>query len=421
MKREMESTLKSGIIWNVIGFGLTAVMGIIINIVVVIYGNSAILGIYNQLTAYYAVLGQVAAFGMQQLGVFFVTNAQDPKEEHQLIGSMLLCSLIAGLVTAYAMYLLANPLNEIFYHNRAMLAGLRAVAVAAVPFGINKCILGILNAYQQMKKYAVLQMAKYAIILLVVLISVCTNQFYQYGVYCFLIAEIAIIIFAVILAGRKVKIGAPQISMLKKCFAFGGKALAGGVVNQLNTRVDILVLGIFCTSEIVGTYSFAAMLAEGVIGILSLVRANINPIFAELLKGKKTAELCEWNKRLEKSRIFAFIFQIVIIAGYIVLCYIINELSYLDGLIPLAILLTAISISVPQIIKGNIMTLSGKPQTDTIITVQMLLVNVIINIILVQWYQMTGVAIATAISYMAYMFLVEYAIRKWQIMEEKPR
>lgn len=413
---KMEARLKSGILWNIAGFGVTALLGMVTNIVVMLYGSSDILGMYNQLTAYYAVLGQLASCGMQQAGVYFLARAQDKDDEGRIAGSMLSCSAVAGAAAALFLYLAAGALGRYIYRDPAMAAGIRAVAAAAVPFGINKCILGILNAYRQMEKFSVLQMMKYVIILLTVLTAVYWQKFYEYGIYCFLAAEMLTLILGLFCLRKAVRVKRPRFSMIKEQFVFGSKAVVGGVVNQLNTKVDILVLGIFCSNDIVGIYSFGAMLAEGFLTILFVIRANINPILAQLLKAGQSEKLSHWISQLQKySRLAAFAFQGLVMAGYYILCYLMQKPTYLKGAFPLLILLTGISIAVPQILKGNMMTLSGRPQADSKITVAVVFTNIVCNVLLVQRFHMTGVAAATAFSYGVYIVLVEGSLRRYGI------
>ena len=50
---------------------------------------------------------------------------------------------------------------------------------------------------------------------------------------------------------------------LKRHIQFGARSVLGGVAVELNTRVDVLVLGLFTSEAQVGIYSFAAFFVEG--------------------------------------------------------------------------------------------------------------------------------------------------------------
>ena len=51
-----------------------------------------------------------------------------------------------------------------------------------------------------------------------------------------------------------------------------------GILTEVNTRVDILVLGYFHGDTLVGVYSFAAILAEGFSQLPMVVRRSIDPL-----------------------------------------------------------------------------------------------------------------------------------------------
>jgi O-antigen/teichoic acid export membrane protein len=60
------------------------------------------------------------------------------------------------------------------------------------------------------------------------------------------------------------------------------KSFFSNVLLQMNTRIDVLVLGLFWSDHIVGIYSFAATLAEGVYQLLVVLRTNYNPMLVRL-------------------------------------------------------------------------------------------------------------------------------------------
>jgi O-antigen/teichoic acid export membrane protein len=64
----------------------------------------------------------------------------------------------------------------------------------------------------------------------------------------------------------------------KENFRFGNRALTGNLLLDLNTRVDVFLLGVFLSDRLVGLYSFAATVAEGVMQLPVLFRNNINPV-----------------------------------------------------------------------------------------------------------------------------------------------
>jgi len=74
--------------------------------------------------------------------------------------------------------------------------------------------------------------------------------------------------------------GAGLRSALRENWRFGNRALAGNFLLDVNTRVDVFLLGLFTDETAIGLYSFAATIAEGVLQLPMLFRNNINPILS---------------------------------------------------------------------------------------------------------------------------------------------
>jgi O-antigen/teichoic acid export membrane protein len=52
-------------------------------------------------------------------------------------------------------------------------------------------------------------------------------------------------------------------------------------MSELNSRVDVVILGIFASDRTVGVYSFAATIAEGLAQLPIVLRNNLNPLITQ--------------------------------------------------------------------------------------------------------------------------------------------
>ena len=64
---------------------------------------------------------------------------------------------------------------------------------------------------------------------------------------------------------------------------YGTKSAVSGMLLELNSRVDVLMIGYFLDDARVGIYSFASTLAEGVFQLLVVLQNNYNPLIARSL------------------------------------------------------------------------------------------------------------------------------------------
>lgn len=411
--------LAKDILWNMVAFGVSGVLGIAVNIIIATYGDEKILGVYNQMMAFYIVIGQIASWGLQHSCVYFMANAKDDKEKNQRNSAMIVCVVIAGCLVAFLWYVFIKFGGQYIYRDAQMLKGLRAISLALTFFGINKCIAGIMNAYEKMVRYAWLQMLRYIIISVIILISVFTNSFYYFGIYCFLISEAVGLVVGLVFLSDLFRFTRPKIKYIRQCIRFGGRAMLGGIVTELNTKADVLVLGLFAPVEIVGVYSFTTILVEGCLSIVNVIKINLNPTFAKLIHSKRWEELAVYNKKLKlNGRLGAVLCMVIIVLGYVVVCNVFRLDAYLDAIVYLVILCTGISIACPQLLKGSLLTLSGKPHMDSVIAFVTVLINFILNFLFVPKFQCYGAAVATMLSYLAYTVIIEAVHRKQHVLAE---
>ena len=86
---------------------------------------------------------------------------------------------------------------------------------------------------------------------------------------------------------------------------YGIRCILSGVFIELNSRVDILMLGFFLSDYEVGIYSFSALFAEGFFQVLIVLQNNYNPILSRLISNKKFDYLLKKIKTGRKNTYFA--------------------------------------------------------------------------------------------------------------------
>ena len=200
--------------------------------------------------------------------------------------------------------------------------------------------------------------------------------------------------------------------MDKKTPFFGSKAVIGNALADINTRVDVLILGIFTTDKIVGIYSFAAMLWDGFNQLAIVVRTNVNPIitryrfykkpheFKEVInKGKKLA-----YKFLIPIGIVAILFYPLILFGF---RFKAEFAELFHGWAVFAILISGSMISAGYLPFQMILNQIGHPGHQTLFLFFFFITNVILNIIMIPILGMYGAAVATALSFISQIFYLK--------------
>ncbi|MBV6648994.1 MAG: polysaccharide biosynthesis C-terminal domain-containing protein, partial [Hoeflea sp.] len=192
-------------------------------------------------------------------------------------------------------------------------------------------------------------------------------------------------------------------SWLREHTSFGGRSLLAGMFGEINTRVDVLCLGLFLGDREVGIYSFVAMLLDGLYHLLAMVRVNFNPILVNCVRDSGWPEaqrLLRLSKRFIPLIMIA-LSAIVFAFYWLVAFQLVPERGLQEGTVVLLILLGGLVATSPFIPFDNMMLISGYPGRQTLQQAVAFVVNVSLNLALIPVVGIEGAAIGTASSYLA--------------------
>jgi O-antigen/teichoic acid export membrane protein len=198
----------------------------------------------------------------------------------------------------------------------------------------------------------------------------------------------------------------------KELFSVSLPMLFASTVQLLNTRIDVLMIGMFLQMDDVGIYSVAAQLSTLILfGLMS-----INSVFSPMISAQfhlgnfHTLEtMC--MKVSKWATIFALvIFIIIVFAGELLLSFYGDEFK--TGYDVLIIL------SATQIINaffgpvGVIMVMTGRQNMYLFQLSTSVLLNVILNSILIKHFGVIGASISTAVAIIVWNVLMYLYVRR---------
>lgn len=402
-----------GLLWNYGSIAVLSVSGFLFNILIMLFYDVTVLGIFNQAYAWYIVLSQLAVFGIQAS----VTRYCSEYYEDWPVVKKILASGLTGCVGISAVVIVLGETILFFLQSdrAALLTGIKTVILALGCFSANKVILGCLNGLSKMKAYAVFQSLRYLLIAVSICILAILKVNGEYLPLCFLIAEMGVLAVSMVYLFKKDLLGGKLSSVwLKRHLGFGIKILPSNFVLELNTKVDVICLGFILQDDYqIGIYSFAVLFAEGFYQIFIVIRRSLNPMITEYFVNHKIEDFVRnINKKAQKYLLFLSpLAGIVLLAGYCLVCYVLGKREYLQGILPLALIVGAIVISGKYIIYGNIFSQIGNPIYESIINLITVGTNIVLNVILIYLFGLIGAAIATAISYFAYCFALKAYVK----------
>lgn len=416
-----ENSLKKGIVWNLGSYVVLGVCTILIYILISAKYGKAQLGAYNIVLSFYMICGHIGVFGLQSAALYFV---QRQKENRKEMGagfvSFLLVTLITGTFVGIFLNLTSDFIGTQIFASEYIAMGLKKIPEAVILFSVNKMISGYVNGLGKMKHYAMLQGTRYFLLVsLLGTVIILGDTFYSVF-YAFFFSELGVMAVGSISLWNEFGLQKPKMKYILEGIRFGGKAMFGNVISDINTRVDVMMLGILCSDAVVGTYSFITILAEGLMAVLFVFRVNYNPKFADLLHKQNRLAVKDLCAQMKKEVRLLFVAGgILVWTAYAVFCVAFLDDSYRVSIWAAMVLIFGCCVMAPYFVEGNICTLSGRPLMDTMVVAITIVANIILNYMFILKWEIVGAALATAVSYLIYSILTNFFVKRSLVTNEK--
>jgi O-antigen/teichoic acid export membrane protein len=199
-------------------------------------------------------------------------------------------------------------------------------------------------------------------------------------------------------------------------FSFGGLTVISMLLAEALYDSDVLLIGIFLTTEDVGAYKAALVLARLLWLIPLAFQTVLLHYVSEMWVAGKEKDLEGIITTIAKYVSLAMIlfgFGLLVLADPFVKLYYGPEFG--DAVLPLQILiLGSLGFGLARII-NPIIEGTGHIKEGIRISAGIVALNIILNIILIPIYGIMGAAIATSISYFAKLIQYTYLLRKLKI------
>ena len=415
LEKPNKSNLKKDLIWNYISIAFLGISGIGINSLISIFYDPSVLGSFNQVLVTY-LLASIFGSGGINFSVL-KTIAQHHSNELE-IPSIIKGAIISTLFSSILMtifYLKSiNIVSELFDSNKVR-EGMISIAPGIFFFSFNKIfLLGILNGFERMRSYAIYQALRYLLIFISLIICIKFSLRGENLTIIFVYSEI--ILFTVLLFDISYNykwFGSKDwIKWSKIHIPFGLKSILSSIFIEINTRVDVIMLGLFFPDSKVGIYSFSALFAEGFFQLIIVLQNSVNPKIAQLILDKEKIKLEIFIRKIKiTSYRLISIFGILAIISYpFLLSIITNKSEYKESFMPFATLIIGIVTASGYLPFQNILILSNKPFFQSLMIISIALINVFLNFLLIPILGINGASIATALSTISSMLILKNII-----------
>jgi O-antigen/teichoic acid export membrane protein len=397
---------------NALSLAVVACAGIAINSMLAHGFGVQAVGVFNQLLALHIVAAQFAAFGIHLSCLHYLS--EKTMEVSSLAGGIRSATgavAITGVLTGLLLFAAANLIEQLF-NSPGLSSGVRWVAPAVAFFGLNKVLLAIFNARDRLHSCAFVQALRPVVWLagtaaLFFFDRVEPAQLGQLLLAGELAATVAGFVLLSPMERGHIHSGTSD-GWFWRHLRFGVRAMPSNLILDLNTRIDVLVLGVFASDAVVGVYSFAAMLAEGVFQIGVLVRTVITRRLAGLLTARDQAGLS-----LLKRHAGGFSLGMTLAASAILAALLRPSIVLLgldpalqDGFVALFVLLIGVSLCAMHSPFWMSLLLAGHPVEHSKLMLALCGLNLVLNLTLIPVFGLIGAAIGTAAMFGAFPLML---------------
>lgn len=406
----------TGLIVNYASLALVAVSGILANVIILKAYTSAHLGVYNFCYALFVVVSQVSCCGVH-LSCLKSISVEPSSDHPSIIMAGLLLVFGISFVVVLAVYISIPGLIWLF-SGLDLDGSLQLISLAILLYSINKVYMFSANGLGRMTLYAAMQSLR-ALMLFLYIGTMALVEGMDYplaGAFLFSEFVLTLVLSVALYPRRACREMSGQVKKwIRLHFKFGREAVLSGLSTELNTRLDVLVLGVFLNDAVVGIYSFASMLVEGFYQLIVVLKNNINPVLAKMIHGGQLIKLKFFAQKIFLICFFCFsVAAAIICALYPVVIDILGLGKELfTGLPVLVILLAFMAMASGWLPFDQILSQAGRPMLSSRLYLIATLINLILNFVLVPLIGANGAALATGISWICFAIMLHYMIIKY--------
>ena len=403
---------EEGILWNYLATAMLAISGFMCNLIIAFFYDATAVGLFNRIYSYYLVISQISVFGIHMSLGHSIPKLYDREKQANSLGAAILLTLFVSTSVSFMLWIGTGVFEK--WMTVATQKALKNILIALILFSVNKIFLAFLNGNSCMKEYAILQFIRYLFlggsVWVLSILSVKPEQL----VLCFFFSEFFVFIAGVcFLVHMNIYKFHIHMEYIKEHLIYGKKIFLSNLVLDLNTKVDVISLGVLLQNDyFIGIYSFAVMFIEGFYQMLVVIRRSINPKITKVYyeMGDELQDLIRAKKIVD---IISLIVYIGIVVCYYIICLLTRKEEYLGGVAVILIIGMSIVMTRKYILFGNVFSQIGKPEYETRVNIGTVLINIVANFLLIPIWGINGAAIATAMSYIAFAIFLNYFRKKY--------
>ncbi len=389
--------------WTLSNSIIVVVIGMVLNIIVGNFFRAQGLGLYSMTLTVLLITSIIASLGIHTAVIKYTAQyKKDTNKINQFVSTGFVSMFLSGLCFAGIVFMLSSLLAKIF-KMPGLKECLRIIALTFIFFLVNKELLGFLNGLREMKKYAIIESLRYVLILMLTVVFYSLFHTLQSVIFAFPIAESSLFFILFPICRKHFEFNLTEFGRIAiKLLKFGAPMLFSGMIGQLNSRIDLLLIGYFMLDKDVGVYTAAFMFARGLTIFPSAVQKVTNPAITEFYYNNSLQKI-ENLVNIVMKYAFIILSMVAILLSFffkdIIAIVYPGKVEFANAVLPCQILLLSMifygsTSSVGTAVSSSI----GRPDIALKVSGITLIINSAFNCILIPKCGIVGAAVATGFS-----------------------
>ncbi len=392
--------LRTGVAWNLVPVLVLAVVGLGLNFAIGGLWGAGALGAFNQVTTVYFVL---AAFGAISINFSVLRAVAEAPEDGPRVGAIVLGGLVPSVVLAAlvsALFLgVRGPVARLF-GSEAVATGMSWAAPGLFCFIVNKVLLGVVNGLSRMRAYAVYTSLRYVLIAIGLGLGwgLALPAEALPGIWTFTEGTLSLVLCIEVAATVSFRSRAGWTRWLVQHLSYGMRGFAAVLLLEINSRLDIWMLGPAFSDTLVGVYSMAASMAEGASQLAVVLQVNLNPQLAGHLAGDRRADIQALVKGTRRwfVPLMVALSTLSILLYPVVIPWLTGNPEFEAGAAPFALLMLGLILSAPWLPFNQILLMGSRPGWYTLYVGVGVAANVVACFVLIPRYGLIGAALGAS-------------------------
>lgn len=414
--------LRRDIGWNLVSVVLLGVVGLGLNFFIGGWWGADALGSFTLVTIPFFAFAVAGACGLQYAVLRAVAEQPDARDR---VAVVVVGALVPGVVLAAAVTLaflaLRGPMGDLL-DSAAVTEGVLWAAPGLFCFAVNKILLGVTNGLRRMRAYAVYTSLRYVLIgiglVLARLLELRADQLPV--IWTFAEGTLFVVLVVELLATVAVARGFTRVSgegwptWARRHLDFGARGVLATLASEINSKIDVWLLGVALPDDRVGIYSLASALYEGAMQIAVVLQNNLNPLMARALAEGDRPGVEALARRVRRWFVPAMIAicALAAVAYPLLIPPLIGDPAFADGAPAFGIMMAGLALASPWLPVNQLLLMANRPGWYTVMVTVVLAANVVGNLALIPLFELRGAAVATASSLAISAILIAVMARR---------